>query len=788
MKEKAKSRYVKAIGAIIGIFALILLICFVSIYVYAKTNIDFDADVRLFSDSRSTEGTRFYANRGDIPVELEMAGTLKKIHYSLEDISPYIIKGYLAVEDRHFYQHRGIDWKRTASAAINYIFGSGTRFGGSTITQQVVKNISGDNQLTLKRKLDEIIRAMHIEQNYSKDDILELYLNIVPMSDNMYGVGIASESYFGKEPFMLSAAEAATLIGISNAPSAYSPYINPDKCLEKRNNVLSVMHREGVITDEEYETAYNTPLTVLPRGEGGDIYDSWFVETVIKEASRDLALKMNISKTAAEHILLGGGYKIYTTADIDVQKILEEYFENTDNFPYEVNCGLGYAMVITDSETGDLVATVGGVGEKRANRILNRAIVPHTPGSVLKPIALYAPLIDEGKIGWATVFDDVPVSFTETDEGYTPYPKNSPNVYDGLINVNNALRLSKNTVAIRLCKMRGERAVFNTLKYDYGFDTLAEMEKTADGGTITDIAISPMALGQLSYGVSVAKITEAYSTLSDGVHKKMRSYLHVIDSEGNVILENKKEEKEILKPTTARIMTKILEGVVESGTARSVTLGDIVPTAGKTGTSGGSKDKMFVGYTPYYTAGIWCGYDKGDMSLTAVSPSHLEIWDDIMHMVHEKKLGAKASEQFSTEGLIYRPYCMDSGDLYSETCALDVRGSRIAYGYFTPDTAPDRICGRHIACYYDSIEKGIASSYCPMKNLVMISLLDIPGRVFPCEVNVKDAEYVYRDIGDFYRLPDTEYIPYFYYALPPGEYAGISGGKRQFNCACPKHS
>ncbi len=785
---KKKNRILITAGAVILSVTLFAVLGFSALFIYSKVNIDFDGDVKLFSHSQNFESTKFYAIADNsLPVELEIAGSLKKIHYPLDEISPYLKYGCLAVEDRHFYQHSGIDWKRTAAAAANYISGKGARFGGSTITQQVIKNISGDNEITIFRKLNEIIRAIHIEQNYTKDEILEVYLNIIPMSENMYGVGIASENYFGKEPSELNVAEAATLIGIVNAPSAYNPYINPKKCLEKRNNVLAVMYREGVITEAEYKIAESTPLTVLPRGDGADVYDSWFVETVISDATRDLAEKLNISKSAAEHILLGGGHKIYTTMDISAQKILEEYFENKSNFPSAVDSGLGYAMVITDTQTGDLIATVGGVGEKRANRILNRAQVPHTPGSVLKPIALYAPLIDEGRISWSTVFDDVPVSFTETEEGYIPYPKNSPNIYDGLISVKDSLTYSKNTVAVRLCKMRGERAVFDTLKRDYGFDTLVEKEITSNGKIITDIATSPMALGQLSYGVSIAKITEAYSTLTDGNLKKMRSYTSVVDSFGNTVLENERKEVRVLKPATAKVMTKILECVVESGTAKRVTLNEVVPTAGKTGTSGGTKDKMFVGYTPYYTAGIWCGYDNGENDVSGIGASHLEIWDNVMRDIHEETLSRRSPREFSTEGLIYRPYCMDSGDLYSENCTLDPRGSRLEYGYFIPETAPSRVCKRHISCYYDSVEKGIALSDCPTDSLVQISLLDIPDRRFPCEVNITDAEFVYRNIGDFYRLPKDDTLPYFYYALPPEEYAGISGEKRQFNCACPIH-
>ena len=789
MKSKRKF-LVRAAFLLLAVTALIM-ITLLSLYLYAYANIDFDGDVRLFSKSRFFESTRFYASKNGAsevfdedyePVELEISGSLKKIHYPLEDISPFLKRGIVAVEDVRFYEHHGVDLKRTMAALLNYVTKSSSRFGGSTITQQVVKNISGDNEPKLSRKLNEIIRAIHIEQNYTKDDILELYLNIIPMSDNIYGVGLASRSYFGCEPSELSLAMAATLIGITNAPTAYNPYTNPEKCIEKRNIVLSVMLREGVITEEEYDAAVSEELFLLPRGEGRDGYDSWFVETVISDAAKDLAEKMKLSYTAAEHLLLGGGYKIYTTMDISAQRALEEYFENEENFPTEINNGLGYAMVVSENSTGNLAAIVGGVGKKQANRILNRATVPHPPGSAIKPIALYAPLIDEGKISWSTVFDDVPTDFHKETDGYRLYPKNSPNLYDGLITVKDALRLSKNTVAVRLAAIRGVENVFYSLKNEYGFD-LVEREKTKDGRTLTDMAISPMALGQLSYGIPLTKLTEAYSVLAgEGVHKKMRSYLAVYDYEGRVVLENLPSKNVLLSPTTARVMTKLLEGVVSDGTASAVTLDEITAVAGKTGTSSGGRDKLFVGYTPSYTAGIWCGYDSNNGSCDGIRPSHLKIWDDIMTEIHKGKVG----QSFSTEGLVYRPYCKDSGALYSENCLYDVRGSRLEYGYFTPSSAPMTVCKIHEICYYDSVEKGIATPDCPLEDIVTISLVRV-NRAFPCEVNITDAEYTFRDFDGDTPLPDNDCLPYFYYALPPDEYAGRTGDKKQFNSICITH-
>ena len=545
------------------------------------------------------------------------------------------------------------------------------------------------------------------------------------------------------------------------------------------------MRECNIIDDEEFKSAKDTPLYVIERESTPDRYDSWFVEYVINEAAEDIGQKYGISNQAARVMLLGGGYNIYTTMDVNVQGALERYFENTDNFPEEINNGLNYAMAVTDSTTGCLSGVVGRVGEKLANRILNHAVVPHTPGSTLKPIALYAPLIDDGVISWSTIFDDVPVSFSEGEEGYVEYPRNSPNVYDGLTSVKDALRLSKNTVAVRLCNIRGTDKIYESLSGDYGFDTLVKNQKNGSA-TYTDIAISPMALGQLTYGVPLVKMVEAYSVFSSyGVHKALRSYIQIRDEKGNIVFENKGEEKRLLKDSTAKIMNKLFENVADSGTAREITLKNIVPTAAKTGTSGGHKDKMLIGYTPFYTAGIWCGYDNGDGSVATLSPTNVKIWDDVMLDIHSYiDQESLASAKFSTEGLLLRPYCMDSGELYSENCLYDVRGSRVDYGYFTENSAPHERCSRHVLCQYDSAWKGIAGATCDPQNLVTVSLLDIPERSFPKEIYVTDAEYVWRNISGYAERPKEESLPYFYLALPEGEYVGISKSKKQFNSSC----
>ncbi len=790
MKTKSSGHILKLISLIILIFAVLVLLAVVSLYFYARSKIDFDADEAMFDTSIHWNSTTFYAdeNKYDdeyIPIKIESAGSLKKEFYSLDEISNYIKDGFISVEDRIFYTHHGVDIKRTMYAAVNLIFKHKNTFGASTITQQVIKNISGDNEITLTRKLSEIIRALSIEQKYSKDEIFEVYLNIIPMGDNIYGVGLASRSYFGKEPSELTPAEAATLIGITNAPTAYNPYSNPDMCRTKRNNVLAIMRDTGVISEEEYSSSISEPLNVMPRELREDKYDSWFTETVIADITQDFAKENGISERAASIRLLGGGYSVYTTMDIRAQKILENFFENKDNFPNEVNEGLEFSMVITDTRTGDISAIVGRVGEKRANRILNHATLPHTPASALKPLALYAPLIEEGKICWSSVFDDIPVSFSEQDGEWVAYPRNSPAVYDGLTTISEAVKKSKNTVAVRLYNMRGGDRIYNDLIERYAISTLVKSRRT-DGGTVTDIAASPLALGQLCDGISLRKLVECYGAFaSDGVLSNARSYVSVKDSSGNVVLTNNNEQKRIYKESTARIMNQLLSQVVTDGTARSITLKSYIDVAGKTGTSGGSLDKIFIGYTPYYVCGVWCGYENDRRAVNTTS--HLSAWDSVMTALHEDMIGRDDVKHFSTDGLLYRAYCMDSGELYSDNCILDPRGSRLAYGYFTQDTAPATLCTRHIVCPYDTVTKGISLGYCPSDDIALVSLLDIPDRKFPMEIYILDAEFVYRGIKSTAEVDYTSDLPYFYALLPEGEYAGISDRKRQFNAPCHEH-
>ena len=799
--KKAHKILLITFASVIASLSLMTLGAVVYISVFAKNNVDVKRDEWLFDSAKVETFTEYYVNGNEAPAEKSeyfpvlnktvALGEHKKKWVELSSVSESVIKAFLSAEDREFYIHSGVNIRRTIYAMANSVLHFKSTFGASTITQQVIKNISGDNEVTLKRKLAEIIRAYNIEKNHTKDEILELYLNIVPMGENIYGIRAASEIYFGKDPSSLTISEAATLAAITNAPTRYNPHTNYNNCVKKRNDVLYAMLDNGAISESEYQIATNDVLSVLPISSSDETVSSWFIETVNYDVTRALMKECGLTETAAELLLRSGGLKIYTTESPGVQKRLEDYFYDESKFPSEVKNGLGFSMVISDSLTGDLLGIVGAVGKKRENRILNYALVPNTPGSSLKPIALYAPLIDSEKINWATVFDDVPVKFTKNGSSYTEYPQNYPKIYDGLITVKDSIRLSKNTTAIRLYEMLGGEKIYRSLKNNFGFDTLVRREITESGNILTDLAPSPLALGQLSYGVSLRKLTEAYTVFSkNGEFSEGRSFIAVYDRDGQLVLDNRSDNRRVFSKECTGIMNKLLMNVTESGTASKITLKKRIDTAGKTGTSGDDKDRLFIGYTPYFTAGIWCGYTSGDKEIGKIAPTHLKIWDDIMTDIHIdalKNIPESEIKSFSYSGIIKAQYCKDSGKLYCDKCTCDPRGSRVEVGYFTATTLPKDECDRHILVAYDELGGGMATEFCPNENIKIISLLNIEDRHFPKEIIISDADYVYRRIDGTRELCTDITKPYYYNYIEDGDHVGRGRKNKQFNSVCEEH-
>lgn len=774
---------------LITTLSFLVLASITAISIYASSNVDFEADESLFKSSKSENVTKFYYDGSGnfglvpneyVPIELfSISGSDQRREWcAYSDISSSIKNAFVAAEDRNFFEHRGINLKRTAGAVIGYLLKSDS-YGGSTITQQVIKNISGDNERTVRRKINEIIRAFHLEYRHSKEEIFEMYMNVIPLGEGVCGVALASEIYFGKKPSEIVTEEAALLAALANAPTKYNPYRDYTSALDKRNIIISCMYECGFIDEAEYVRSVESKIELVDRKSQDEYTTPWYIETICDEIVSDLVEKNGYSKKAARMYLMNGGLSIYTTIDPTAQSIIDEYFSDERNFPAEINNGLNYAFVLCDSKSGDLRGISGGVGKKEGSRLINYALTQHTPASTLKPLALYAPLINEGKITWATVFDDVPVRFYEKERGeYSEYPKNSPAVYDGLIPVAAALAQSKNTVAVRLYNILGAKRIADHLSNSYGFNILSESKNGK-----SDMDTSPLALGQLTYGISLRQLTEAYSAFpSDGVMHNGRSYILCMGGNGETLIEKKKEERRIYSPECAKVMTRLLMGVVNNGTAKRITLKEIVDVAGKTGTSGGNRDRLFVGYTPYLTAGVWMGYGDRSQEVAVYSQNQLRVWDDVMKKIHDNVIDPRSDvECFSVNGLVKCAYCIDSGKLFCPKCIKDPRGDRIAYGYFIKGTEPSEECDRHVLCDYDVFLRGVAVNPTYVGFIKETALLDIPERSFPKEVIVTDAEYVYRRLPEGIPPASTYDAPYFINSIPDGEYVGKSKSKKQFN-------
>ena len=804
------------------------LVCFITgiivgcvFAIYVSNYIDPTIDESLLITSTGEQTTKLYyydftdrANRVGEAVEMKDAriyGAENSLWASSSEIPDMLKEAFVSIEDYTFWTHDGVNWKRTIGAALNFFIGfDESEYGGSTITQQLIKNVTGDNEATIQRKVQEILCALNLEKSLSKEEILELYLNIVPLSQSCIGVRAAAETYFGKELHELTLAECASLAAITKYPTKYDPVQNPDNNKERRDDIIYEMHKQGKISDAERDAAYAEEL-VLASGKNTsekdidrDDVNSWYVDTVIVDVRNDLMAKYGISKEIASKLITSGGLSIYTLIDPKVQAVIEEVYADESSFP--VNTGgipAESAIAVVDPYTGDLLGVQGARGEKRGNLLLNYATqTKRAPGSSLKPLSVYAPALELGVITYGTVYDDTPLWFNQegategevdtTTVEHIPYPKNTPDEYRGLTTINSAVERSVNTVAMKVLEDITIDTAYDYVKNRLGFDYLIDYAEDANGYGYTDKGLAALSLGQLNFGVTVRDIASAYTVFpTGGVYHKCKSYLYVYDSQGNLLLSNDDSGEIVFTKQTSYIMTKMLQNVVNNGTGRSVSLRNSMDVAGKTGTAGNDYDRWFVGYTPYYIGAVWYGYSyPKSLSNLAANPSN-KIFDLVMTKLHEDYIkeaeaGGTPLRTFDDNrpaDVIEVTYCRDSGKLMTAACALDPRGSRADTGYFTASSAPKTYCDRHIVVNYDSTTNAYAHEYTLPQNLYQVSLIRENTRAFPTQIFVTDAQYVYRELPSGARPCGWWGEPYFINALPEGVYVGttnINGG-RQFN-------
>jgi len=674
-------------------------------------------------------------------------GTEDRIWVDIQDMPEEMWQAAVAIEDERFFLHEGVDWWRTGGAVVNMFVGMKNTFGGSTITQQTLKNITEDDDPYVNRKVREIFRALEFEKNYTKWEILELYLNNIYLGAGCYGVETAAEYYFGKEVSELNAAECASLIAITNNPSRYGPMneieitvtledgtkeIRTPRELNKQRQemILTKMSEVGAdgeakdghepfLTAEEAAAAkaYELPFTdgsadvdeIVAAANNSTTVNDWFVEQVIKEVARDLAEARGVSVNAAQRMLNNGGYQIYTTMDYEIQKIAEKAYENRANLDVTSAGGepLQSGITIMDPGTGHIVAMVGCVGPKEGNLWTNYATEQFQVGSSIKPLTCYAPTLDAGTITPATVFDNYPVRLLNE----TPWPKNSPNTYTGRTMVSTGVQNSINTVAVQ---------TLETLGYEdaYAFAT----ENLHLSLVNADMDASPLAMGGLTYGLSTVEMTAAYSAfVNEGIYTEPVMYLEVRDASGNTILTNDGESHIAMKETTAYFINDMLTKAVQYGTGTAAQLKNMT-VAGKTGTTTDNRARYFVGYTPYYCAAVWTGYRTNEKISYSGNPA-ITMWKLVMEEVHEnlpnKKFAVPAT------GLTEVTVCRDSGLLHTGVCASDMRGSRAITVTVPANLIPTETCDVHVMKDYCTEGKCLATADCPAEAVKQVAFMDV---------------------------------------------------------------
>lgn len=578
----------------------------------------------------------------------QLIGLINAGHYEyvpISQISMNLQNAYIAQEDRRFKSHTGVDWIATFRAGLALVKNRGEiTQGGSTITQQVVKNTYLTQEQSFTRKIIEILLAPEIEKKYSKADIMEFYCNTNFYGNHCYGVEAASRYYFGKDASDLESYEAAVLVGISNSPTAYNPVRNPEASLKKRNDVLHSMLEVGYLSEDAYESAISQPLSIVQEeGEGSNEnymssyaihcaalalmkLDNFEFQYIFKDKSDYDTYIENYQATYTEKAddIRAGGYRIYTTLDQDLQTALQSQLDNVLSPYTELQDNGKYALqgagVIVDNMTNSVVAVVGGRGTED---VYNRAYLSaRQPGSTIKPLIDYAPAFDTGEYYPARLVDD---------HKWADGPSNSGGSYYGNVSVREALNRSLNTVAWQ---------ILTDIGVDYGLNYLGEME--FQKLTYIDNDVPSLSIGGFTNGVRIVDMAKGYSTLANGGVYNDQTCIRRIDHEHNgELTKNLKPHSQVVyQQDSAYMLTDILKGTLTEayGTGYGLALENGMPAAGKTGTTNSSKDTWFCGYTRYYTTAVWVGYDTPRAMPGIYGKTYAgKIWKQVMDQIHEGK-------------------------------------------------------------------------------------------------------------------------------------------------------
>ena len=819
----------------------VLMICVVCVFVFVGllgTYLEEDIlpNAQIVKESYDLDETsyiHYVDSNGNIQQLQEIYTTTDREWASYDEIPQALIDAAVAIEDKRFYEHQGVDWITTVKACAGMFFGSGDA-GGSTITQQLVKNMTEDNSVTVRRKVVEIFKAQDFERRYNKDTVMEWYLNLIYFGDRKNGVKSAAAHYFGKELQNLTPAECASLISITNNPSIFSPYASTfmyqgemmtgkDRNRIRQVNTLWEMRNQGYLTEDEYQQAlaqemvfksgiaaedrmahcnneacgYQGIVSTLTKEDGSyycpqceekvlvsenaskAVY-SWFVDTVIEDVAVELAKQegkdwADLSKNEKNfylQLIQRGGYHIYSTLDMEVQKVVDSVYTDLEQIPETKGAQqLQSGIVVIDNRTKDIVAIAGGVGEKIVFDAFSMATdAQRQVGSSFKPLGVYAPAFELGVITPATVIKDLPLQYNEGEDGkVTAFPRNAEKYYSYSSTVLNGVVESVNAVAVNTLDMIGTRYSYNFAKDLFRISGLNE----AAG----DMNLSPLGLGGLSKGATVRDMASAYATFANpeekGVYREGRTFTKVYDSKGNLVIDNVQESEKILSEKAVDYMNYCLDQAVDHGTG---TMADIegMDVCGKTGTTNSRKDRYFCGFTGYYTAAIWCGFEMPAEIQLVGNTKHPagRLFKKVMEPLHE---GLETIPLYDQDKMVRINVCLESGKLAGDGCENDIREfDRTEWVYVYKEDVPEEYCDAHITLPYCPEGAAVANDYCKKFAEIGTLLLEERGLVKMTRSLIDELKRA-EEFGLSSKYLDDCYIYQVNKKGEPVEFQGIFG-------------
>jgi len=702
VKKKGKvGRFFSAFGRCIAILIFMGIIAgstaaaMFSVYVF--NSLEGEPDLRLEDITMSNTSTVYAidSETGEYKRIRELHGDQNRQEIQYSDIPKDVINCVVAAEDKRYWEHNGVDWIRTIASTITFITGTDTQ-GGSTITQQVIKNLTGNDAFSPERKVKEIFAAIKLNKYYSKEQVLEVYLNYVFFGNNLNGIQAAANGYFNKDVSELNMAEIATIIATTKNPTKFNPRTENGMRENKirREYILNEMVKMGTLSTEDYDYWVDYDVEVVKKRQEATVQlsDGWYIDQVIEDVVNDLMEEKGYTRDYAESYIKNGGLSIYACVDEEIQAKMEAVYADNANFPPVNNETYPETAAITIAPTGQILGIIGGNEKTTARGWNNATMTVRHPGSSIKPISAYLQAFESDLVTWSSLWDDNPIP--DYFGPNQPGPKNYDARYRGAVTIQYAIQQSVNTVPVKLIQTVTPERSYNFLKNKFQFGSLSE----------NDISLSPMALGGMTYGVTLRELTGAYQVfVSEGKYVKPYTYTKVTDRDGNIVLEQNTTQVRIISDQTATILNKLLQTVITQGTGAAGNLYSIgMPAGGKTGSSTGTKlvngvitpvdndNLWFVGFTPYYITGVWMGYDDHSEIYYSSYPTP-KLWKNIMLPLHE---GLSPKQFAENEHVVQMTYCLETGEIATPNC------TETAVGWYKDTVIPSN-CTYHFSGYYN---------------------------------------------------------------------------------------